>query len=351
MSDEIANNKSLVDEMDQLILIGKALKKENEKLMELLDHTEGNFTPPSKQSIRTRETKVKEKKDKLNTVPGDDATIASEPENFKKKGRKDGHKGSTKVLKPTEHVHDLQLICKSCGFELPEDQEKTGGYQVVEIPRLIPLTTTQYYSYKVNCTNCSELSAIDSHNLKGTIFGPNAVAFLTNLWYTGVVSLAKVGEIFDYLTGELFSESAIIKALLLAAEAVRPEVAKIKEELVDSKHPHLDETSYVHVDKSRELKWIFVIATQQAVVFEFRPDRKAEFLKDEYWAGEMLKVIIPVVDGWRSYKFFEELQRCWGHIIVEARNHAKISDEAQMVHQELRELHSDLIRVRSLGLG
>ena len=231
----------------------------------------------------------------------------------------------------------------------PDEQIKRGGYQIVEIPRLIPLTTTQYYSYKVDCT-CGQLSAIDSYNLKGTIFGPNAVAFLTNLWYTGVVSLAKVGEIFDYLTGELFSESVIIKALLVAAEAVRPEVARIKEELIASKHPHLDETSYIYVDKSRELHWIFVIATQQAVVFEFRPDRKAHFLRDEYWTEEMLKTIIPVVDGWRSYNFFSELQRCWAHILIEAKNHAKISDLTQIVHQELQELYFDLKHVRSLSL-
>lgn len=351
--DEIENNKFLVDEINKLILISKKLKQENERLTALIDHTDGGFTPSSKQSIRTKAQKVKEKKDKLNTTPDDkeSSIVAPEPKDFKKKGRREGHKGSTKVLVPTEHVHDLQLICKSCGVKLPAEQVKTGGYQTVDIPRIIPMTITQYYSYKVNCTNCVELSAIDYYNLKGTIFGPNAVAFLTNLWYTGVVSLAKVGEIFDYLTGELFSESVIIKALLVAAEAVRPEVAKIKEELVDSKHPHLDETSYIYVDKSRELHWIFVIATQQAVVFEFRPDRKAQFLKDEYWTEEMLKVIIPVVDGWRSYNFFLELQRCWAHILIEAKNHAKLSDLAQIVHQELQELYFDLKQVRSLGLN
>ena len=352
LSDEIANNKSLVCEMDELLFICETLKSENERLTALIDHTDGNFTPSSKQSIRTKAQQVKEKKDKLNTVPDDEEStiIAPLPKDFNKKGRKEGHKGSTKVLVPTEHVHDLQLICKSCGLILPADQVKTGGYQTVEISRLIPLTVTQHYSYKVNCTNCNELSAIASHNLKGTIFGPNAVAFLTNLWYTGVVSLAKVGEIFDYLTGERFSDSVIIKALLVAAEAVRPEVAKIKEELVTKKHPHLDETSYIYVDKARELKWIFVIATQQEVVFEFRPDRKADFLKDEYWSEEMLREIVPILDGWRSYKFFLEKQRCWAHILIEAKNVAKKLNVAQTVLQELRELYYDIMLSRQLGL-
>ena len=113
----------------------------------------------------------------------------------------------------------------------------------------------------------------------------------------------------------------------------------------------MDETSYVYVDKSRELHWIFVIATQDAVVFEFRPDRKAEFLKDEYWTEEMLKEIVPVVDGWRSYKFFLELQRCWAHILIEAKKHSKLSDIAKIVHDELRELYFDLLEIRSLNLN
>lgn len=350
LSNEIANNKSLVDEMVKLLLICETLKKENERLTALIDHTDGNFTPSSKQSIRSKARQVKEKKDKLNTIPDDEESTIIAPKDFNKKGRKEGHQGSTKVLIPTEHKHDLQLVCKSCGLILPADQVKTGGYQTVEIPRLIPLTVTQYYSYKINCTNCNELSAIDSKNLKGTIFGPNAVAFLTNLWYTGVVSLSKVGEIFDYLTGERFSDSVVIKALLVAAEAVRPEVARIKGELVASKHPHLDETSYIYVDKARELHWIFVIATQQDVVFEFRPDRKAEFLKDEYWSEEMLREIVPILDGWQSYKFFLEKQRCWAHILIEAKNVAKKSDVAQIVLQELRELYYDLLLSRQLKL-
>lgn len=344
------SKKSLEEKYVQIQHDYENLKQSFEELLDLEDYNDGPYQPSSQQSLRKKISRSTSSSSHDEDSENDDSN--SDDEKSSKKGRKKGHKGSTKILEPTTTVYDYVDQCKKCGkpFDLA-DQQSTGGYQEVEIPFKILLEIIQHITHQAVCSDCN-VKTKSSANLKGTIFGPNTVAFLTDLWYTGVVSLDKVAEIFKNLTTEGFDGNVVQKATKVAARAVEEEVEQYKDEVRKHRHPHIDETSYPIVKDDRSLGWIFVVATDNEVFFEFRPDRKAGFLK-EFW-GKDLEEIIPVIDGWLSYNFFENLQRCWAHIIIEIKylsNKKNAPPVAKLVEKKLRTIHHDLTYTKDLGKG
>jgi len=96
-----------------------------------------------------------------------------------------------------------------------------------------------------------------------------------------------------------------------------------------------DETSY---SINGDTGWACVATTGQNYI-TIEASRGAYVLQKHF--GTFCGVAIS--DGWYAYKIFEMLQRCWAHILQEARHlsrRTKLEDAAQL-YDSLQELFSD----------
>ena len=103
---------------------------------------------------------------------------------------------------------------------------------------------------------------------------------------------------------------------------------------------HIDETSF-KVNGKIVWVWIFLDPVTESALYVLRPSRGRDVLK-EVLAG--FKGTI-VCDGWRPYRAWR-IQRCWAHIIREAR----YLTEAHPRSAAARDIHERLKRVHQLGL-
>ena len=101
----------------------------------------------------------------------------------------------------------------------------------------------------------------------------------------------------------------------------------------------MDETSY---SVNGKLQWIWTILNPQngETYYAIRSSRGADVLKELLpgWNGTL------ICDGWPPYNIFENIQRCWAHLIREARHISEKNPDdkdAMRVLELLRDIHNN----------
>lgn len=318
----VANQAELIEvlikKVEELTDRVEKLTKENVELRKQLNIYNGPNTPSSqKPNYKTEKKEAKDQK----------KSLAKEG-----RGREKGHKGSTLVLEPTKIVDDHISECDHCHHIIPiENQKKIYSYQEVETPVVIQLDVIQHNVYEATCPNCKCTVNTDKKN-KGTIFGNNMRSLVSLLYEVGRVPLSGIKQIIEAFLKQPFSESMIYKALYANAKVLDRAVKEIKTEIQESPVIHVDETSYTIIMDERELGWIWVYATKNAVYYDFADTRgKKEFERIIDPGGG--KIII--VDGYNAYASYPEKQRCWAHILRESKALSNKSLVGWNIHQLL----------------
>jgi hypothetical protein len=118
-------------------------------------------------------------------------------------------------------------------------------------------------------------------------------------------------------------------------DAVKPLVNQIRQEICTSQTVHFDETSY---PVNGDTGWVWV-ATRQICFVTVENSRGVSVLQKYFGTFHG----IAVSDGWRAYRIFCILQRCWAHILREARHLAvrTKSETAVNLYDALCKLFSD----------
>jgi len=97
---------------------------------------------------------------------------------------------------------------------------------------------------------------------------------------------------------------------------------------------YTDETG-LKVDGRQHWTWIFI--TRNETLITIRKSGGKKVLKEIL--GKNFKGVI-VCDGWRSYpSFTSRIQRCWTHLLREAKYLADQIEEAKPLSQSLHELY------------
>ena len=101
----------------------------------------------------------------------------------------------------------------------------------------------------------------------------------------------------------------------------------------------MDETSY---SVNGKLYWVWTILNPQneETYYAVRNSRGADVLKEllPEWNGTV------ICDGWSPYGIFEKMQRCWAHIIREARHMSEKNPDdrdARRVLESLRDMNDN----------
>ena len=324
-------NKQFREENKQFQEENKQLKKTVVKLENKLRVYEGPNSPSSQKPIFTKDKQSGKFGSKLR----------------KKKGRKKGHKGTTMTLQPDREQNNYVEECDNCHDLIDKSHQKhIYSYNEIELPETIRVEVIQHNVFEGICDNC-ELIMVAEKQLKGTMIGPRLASFFSLLWYRGRTPLRGLSEILNALTNQELSPATINNCLRTVGDKMDNSVAIIKQNILDSKQVHIDETGYISNIDEREIDWIWSVSTPNEVFYEFKKGRSTDDLK-EIWTKDPGKTI-AIVDGWLAYNIFPQKQRCWAHILRESHDLAKRRGGlAVALDDELTLLFHDIKRYREL---
>jgi len=167
-------------------------------------------------------------------------------------------------------------------------------------------------------------------------FGVNVIAQSALSRYDHRLPYRKIADRFEQLHGlELSGASAWHRDRVSAARAGRCEYEQIRREIQDADVVHIDETG---IKRDGEQAWIWTFRTSQHTLYAVRESRggidvPAEVLGEDF-AGTV------ICDGWTAYPAFSSnLQRCWAHILREAKDAAEKQAEGEPIYRALTQLY------------
>lgn len=125
--------------------------------------------------------------------------------------------------------------------------------------------------------------------------------------------LKKIGKTIGSFHKITLSAACINSALCNVSDAVEPLVNQIRHEICASHTVHFDESSY---PINGDTGWVWVATTGQGCLVMIQRSRGACVLLKYFGTFHG----VAVADGWYAYRIFEILQRCWAHILREAKH-------------------------------
>jgi transposase len=147
----------------------------------------------------------------------------------------------------------------------------------------------------------------------------------------------KIAERFDHLYDLSMSGASAWHATERAARAGRAEYDQIQAQLRQADVVHIDETG---MKLDGEQAWIWTFRTDEHTFFVVRESRGSKVPREVL--GEDFAGII-VCDGWTAYPaFHDDLQRCWAHILREAKAVADDHAEGEPIYRELKRIFDGL---------
>ena len=311
--------KQLREQNEQLRLEIELLKAKIRELEARLAQYENAHTPPSLRRGRNR------KKDN-----GDKG----------KPGQKIGHKGVTRpYAAPDSQVEVTTDRCPECGSELGAPF-RIDSKIIEEIPEPQPVIITEYKIAHYRCPFCrKEVVANDAGCPHEGKFGNNTIAQATLLKYEDRLPHRKIQDAMKRLFGLKISPATIFDLTRRAADAVRSEYDAILNKIRGAPILYVDETS-IRVQGERH--WIWTFSTPSESFFVIRKSRGTKVLVEVL--TRRFKGII-VCDGWKPYtRFTNRIQRCWAHLLREAKDIAEKFGEAIPLHNALKELYEILTK-------
>jgi len=253
-------------------------------------------------------------------------------------GRPRGHAGKTRPRPKPDVVKapDWKDRCERCGTPLGEPSYVNHRI-VEEISNPSPKQVIDFLEFEWECETCgSHMTARHPDCPPEGLFGKNVYVQTTLLKYEDRLPLRKVQAALER-QGLTVTPSTVLEILRRAAMWLRPEYERILQRIRAADVVYTDETG-LKVDGGQY--WIWVFTTNAETLFAVRKSRGKKVLKEVL--GEGFKGVI-VCDGWKSYpNFTSRIQRCWAHLLREAKYRAEKIEEAKTLSEALHELYSRL---------
>ncbi len=258
----------------------------------------------------------------------------------KKLGPPIGHKGvSRKKPEKVDRTVVLKLdACPYCDGEISELEQTRERYMEDIVP--VTLYVTKYIIKQGFCKNCGKIvypevpEVIDNCH-----FGLNFLLYITYLRYVMNLPDNKIVTLLNDIYDAKVSEGTIVDYLKRAAQIFGAEYERIKEQMKDLKTCHYDDTGQ-RVDGMN--KWLWVFISNEAMLYYTSKSRSkkvvVEILGDNY-NGVTVQDFYPSYDKAPGMK-----QKCWSHLITDARDLAekkKPPPDAKEFHEELQQIYKD----------
>jgi len=252
-------------------------------------------------------------------------------------GRPSGHPGKTRPLpKPDVVVAPEQKDeCERCGAPLGEPSYVSHRV-VEEISNPSPRHVIDFLEFEWRCEACGTY-AVSRHPdcPPDGRFGKNLLVQTTLMKYEDRLPLQKIVEGLERQYGLSTTPATVLDMTRRVADWLRPEYEAIRERIRRSSVVYTDETGE-KVDG--ENYWLWCFATDTDTLTVIRKSRGKKVLREIL--GEDFGGVI-VCDGLRSYSnYTRRIQRCWAHLLREAKCLAEQTDEAKPLSEALHRLYS-----------
>jgi transposase len=229
-------------------------------------------------------------------------------------GAPKNHKGITRKKREPNNFVDVAVdCCINCGGK---KIKKIGSKTTVieDTPPPQKVTVTQYNRDICQCEDCNKITIADHTDIpdEGNL-GHNLMSEVVLMKYEDRLPLRKIAKNLIRRYDFYLTPAAILELLQRATRKCEPEYEKLKIGVKNSKSVNGDETSQ-KVQGRRWWNWVF--ATLNTVLFLLRNTRGQEPIKEVL--GEDYKGVLGC-DGWKPYTIIKLIQRCWAHLIREAK--------------------------------
>lgn len=297
--------------------IGK-LEKRIEELERRLLAYENAHTPPSRLRWQPREPPAKEKK--LGAPEGHPGTTRPEPD-------------------PTMTITIEESKCRKCKATLGEPFHIEKRI-IEEIPEPQPIEVTEYRIGHYQCAKCGEITVADAPIPDEGRFGPRACAQVALLKFSDRLPHKLVVRALERQFGITLTPATVLDITRRVSDAVQSKYEQLISKIRQSAYVHIDETE-LKVACKKYYVWVFTTPTE--TLYVIRPTRGHE-VPEEILGVEYQGIV--VCDGWKVYTHFGSAQqRCWAHLLREAKYLAQEHETAKGLYEGLKRMFKKLKKV------
>jgi len=293
----------------------RRLTQENAELRRRLAAYENPHTPPSRRMYPTR---------------------VQTPGARRYPGRPRGHPGRTRPRPRPDVVKapEWKDRCEGCGAPLGEPSY-VGHRVVEEIGNPHPRQVIDFLEYGWECTECgSHTTARHPDCPPSGWLGKNVLIQATLMKFMERLPHWKVCEALERTYGLQVTPATVLDITRRVGDWLRPEHDRILGRIRAADVVYIDETG-AKVDGMRH--WIWAFTTRSETLAAIRSSRGKRVLREVL--GENFEGVV-VCDGWKSYTGFTgRIQRCWAHLLREARCLAEQVAEAKPLSEALHTLY------------
>lgn len=259
-------------------------------------------------------------------------------ENKEKSGQKAGHVGVTRITpEPTMTMEVIEKKCPNCRTKLGKPF-KTTSKIIEEIPEPMPIEVTEYKINHYHCPKCDKEIVAKAPIPEKSNFGANTLSHVTLLKFEDRLPLRKVCSAMSRQFNFPISSGTVFEITDRVSEALSPVYNKIKTSLRISRAVNIDETE-MRVGGLNYHLWVFT--TKKDTLYVIRKSRGKNVIEEVL--GKNYKGVI-ICDGWTSYvSYSTNLQRCWAHLLREAKYLAEEYTSAKFLYGGLKSIYGRAI--------
>lgn len=235
-------------------------------------------------------------------------------DNKNRPGQKNGHEGTTRnTPDPTMTIEVVEDKCPCCNSKLG-DPIKTISKIIEEIPDPQPIEATEYRINHYICHRCNKKVIAKAPIPKQSRFGINTLAHVTLLKFEDRLPLRKVCSALKRQFNLKISSGTVFDMTHRVSNNLSDNYLKIRNALRKSKSVNIDETG-IRVGGLNFYVWVFT--NKKSTLYVIRKSRSKGVIEEVL--GENYLGVIGC-DGWTSYvSYSSNLQRCWAHLLREAK--------------------------------
>lgn len=307
--------RKLVRELEARI---ELLEKENESLKRKLLAYENAHTPPS--LLRKKKPPKNEPSGKLGAPLGHPRYEREEP-------------------KPNLSIEYIEEICPHCNSKLGEPF-KTERVIEEEIPEPQPIEVIEHLIGHYKCSKCKK-HIIAKNNAPEGRFGKNVLVHATLLKFDDRLPLRKAVSSLQRHYGITITNVAALNATEDVTLRLEKPYKQLIRKIRKAKVIYADETK---IKVNGVTYWLWTFVTEKETLFVIRKSRAKKVIEEilgKNFAGTIC------CDGWNAYaQFTSNLQRCWAHLLREAKHLAEKFSGFEGFYQSFKKLFEKIKAVR-----
>jgi len=279
------------------------------------------------------------------TPPSKNFVKRERAEHPKSPGRPKGHEGVTRTLRKPDKT--ISLTSKRCPYCHSHSitKVKTESRIIEDIPKPVQTTVTQFLVNHYRCECCGKEFHGKHEDLpEEGDFGNNTLVHVSLMKFQDRLPYRKIQESLERQYGLKITPSSILDFTRRASDKLEKQYNEIFNRIRLSSYVYTDETS-IKVNGTTYWIWVFVTATETlSIVRRSRGKNVVEEVLGKDYKG------IIICDGWKVYpNFTDKIQRCWAHLLREAKFLSRKNEEARLLSERLHKLYKNLKSILDKG--